>query len=310
MSVLNSVITPGDVSRRDDVVLNMVEILTATENQLLTMLGKSTAIDTIHSYLTDTLATPASAAVQESADYTALARTTPSRLTNIVEEIAIPFRVSKLQQSVQKYTGQNELERQLSKALSEWGNAAEFDIIRSTLVSGASGAVAKMSGILQAISKSTNYTLQGSGTAFSATILDALMENNWTNSNGDVVDNVLVGSTLRRVVDNFTQKTNVVVNAPGIVNIVKTVQTYETSMGTVTVRKHRYVQQAADAADRGRVLGINKSKIKLAYLQKPEVQTDLAKSGPYDVRAVYGSLTVEVSNKDSNFYAQGYTLAA
>lgn len=310
MSVLNSVITPGDVSRKDDVVLNMVEILTATENQLLTMLGKSTAIDTIHSYLTDTLATPASAAVQESADYTALARTTPSRLTNIVEEIAIPFRVSKLQQSVQKYTGQNELERQLSKALSEWGNAAEFDIIRSTLVSGASGAVAKMSGILQAISKSTNYTLQGSGTAFSATILDALMENNWTNSNGDVVDNVLVGSTLRRVVDNFTQKTNVVVNAPGIVNIVKTVQTYETSMGTVTVRKHRYVQQAGDSADRGRVLGINKNKIKLAYLQKPEVQTDLAKSGPYDVRAVYGSLTVEVSNKDSNFYAQGYTLAA
>lgn len=310
MSVTNSVITPGDVSRRDDVVLNMVEILTAEENQLLSTLGKSTALDTVHIYLTDTLATPASAAVQESEDYTALARTTPARISNIIEEIAIPFKVSTLQNAVQKYTGQNELERQLSKAMMEWGNAAEFDIIRSTLVSGASGTVAKMSGILQAISKSTNYTLQVSGTAFSATVLDALMENNWTNSNGDVADTVLVGSTLRRVVDGFTQKTNVVVNAPGIVNIVKTVQTYETSMGTVTVKKHRYIMQSGDTTNRARVLGINKNKIKLAYLQKPLVQTDLAKSGNYEVRAVYGSLTLEISNKDSNFFAEGYTNAA
>lgn len=308
MSILNNVITPGDVSRKEDVVLNMVEILTAEENQLLSLLGKTSAVDTVHSFLTDTLRTAATAAVQEGADYTLEARTTPTRLTNLVQEIAIPFAVSELQQSVQHYHGQNELDRQLSKAMMDWGNAAEFDIIRSTLVSGASGTVAKMSGILQAISKSTNYTAQTSGTVFSATILDGLMENNWTNSNGDTVTDIIVGSTLRRVVDNFTQKTNVVVNAPGITQVIKTVSTYETSMGTVTVRKHRYVQQAADAT--GRVLGINREKIKLAYLKKPYVQTDLSKNGPYDKRAIYGSLTVEVRNKDSNLYAEGYLKSA
>lgn len=309
MSILNNVITPGDVSRKEDVVLNMVEILTAEENKLLNMLGKTTAIDTVHSFLVDTLRTPASAAVQEGADYTLGARTTPTRLTNLVSEIAIPFAVSELQQSVQHYHGQNELDRQLSKAMMDWGNAAEFDIVRATLTSGASGTVASMNGILLAISKSTNYTLQVSGVAFSATVLDALMENNWNNSNGDVATDVFVGSVLRRVVDTFVQKTNVVVPGLPVQNIVKTIQTYETSMGTVTVHKHRYIQQAADAANRGRVLGINRNKIKLAYLKKPYIQTDLAKNGPYDKRAIYGSLTVEVRNQDSNFYAQGYTLA-
>lgn len=48
-------LTYGDVSRKESVVLNAIEILTAKETQIFNMLGKTTAIDTIHSYLTDTL---------------------------------------------------------------------------------------------------------------------------------------------------------------------------------------------------------------------------------------------------------------
>lgn len=306
MSVLNNLQTYGDVSRKDDVVLGMVEILTAEENQLLSSLGKTSAIDEVHSFLVDTLATPASAAVQQGADYTYLARTTPTRLTNIVQEIAIPLRVTKKAQSVEHYHGRNEMERQLSKAMMEWGNAAEFDIVRSTLVSGASGTIAKMAGIIAAISKSTNTTVQTSGTVFSATILDGLMQDNWTNSNGDVATDLFVGGSLRRTIDSFTQKTNVVVNGAGISTIVRTVQTYETAFGTLTVHRHRYVQQSGDAT--GRLLAINKDKIKLAYLDKPIVQTDLATAGAYTPRAVYGSLTVELKNQDSNYFASGFLL--
>lgn len=307
MAATNVLNTYGDLSRKEDVVLNMVEILTAEENQLLSTLGKSKAIDEVHMFLTDTLATPASAAVAQGTDYTNLARSTPSRLTNIVEEIAIPFRVSRKQVASEHYHGRNELERQLSKALMEWGNAAEFDIVRSTLVSGVSGTVAKMNGVKAAISKSTNYTLQTSGTVFSATILDSLMSGNWTNSNGDVAQDLFVGGHLRAVIDGFTQKTNVVVNSPGISSIVRTVSTYETAFGTLTVHKHRYVTQSADAnAD---ALAIRKDKLKLAYLDKPTIQSDLAKSGPYEPRAVYGSLTLEVRNQDSNWLAGGYAKA-
>jgi hypothetical protein len=188
----------------------------------------------------------------------------------------------------------------------EFSNSAEFDLVRSTLASGVSGTVAKMSGIFQAISKSTNYTAQTSGTVFSATILDGLMQNCWSNSNGDVATDLFVGGNMKRIIDGFTAKTNVVVNSPDIRGIVKTVTTYETSMGTLTIHKHRYVQQAADATNN--VLGIRPEKLKVAFLDKPTVLTNLSTGGAYTPRAVYGSMTLEVRNQDSNFLAQGYLL--
>ena len=147
--------TYGDVSRMED-VLGLVELLTATENYFLNNLGKTKASDMVHITLTDTLRTAASQAVAEGGDYTNLARTTPSRISNIVEIVSIPFAVTRSQQQIKKHTGENELGRQTTKALKEWGNAAEFDLVRSTFVSGASGAtsteIPKMSGILEAIS--------------------------------------------------------------------------------------------------------------------------------------------------------------
>ena len=305
MSVTNTLLTYGDASRKEDVVLNSIEYLTAEENTAMRLLGKTKAIDTVHMYLTDTLQTASSAAVQMGANYSYDALVTPVRLSNIVEEIAKPIIVARPQEVIEHYTGQNEFDRQLTKALKNWGNSAEFDLIRSTLVSGVSGTVAKMNGIINGISKSTNTSAHTSGTAFSASILDAVMSDNWDNSNGDVATDLLVGSVMKRVIDTFTQKTNIVVNSPNSVsNIVKTVTTYETSMGTLTIHKHRYVQQSSDAT--GRVLGIRSEKLKVAYLDKPFIQSDLSADGPYKKRAVYGSLTLEIRNQDSNFFYSGF----
>lgn len=121
--------TYGDQARKTDVVLNAIEILTAKETQIFNMLGKTTAIDTIHSYLTDTLRTAASAAVSESADYTIVASTTPTRLTNIVQKTTITYAVTDMQSDIEHFHGQNELARQTQKALMDWGNAAEFDLV-------------------------------------------------------------------------------------------------------------------------------------------------------------------------------------
>lgn len=307
-AVASTLLTYGDSSRRDDVVLNAVEILTATESQIMNQLGKTVAIDTIHAFLTDTLATAASAAVEMGAAYTYTTRTTPSRLTNIVEEIAIPIQVSRPQQVVQHYHGQNELQRQLNKALLEWGNAVEFDLVRSTLASGISGTAAKMQGLFAWISNTSSaYTNQTSGTTWSSSILDSLMSNCWTNSNGDVATDIYLGGSLRKQTDYFIQKSNVVVNNPSdISDIVKTVTTYETAFGTLSIHKHRFVQQSTDAT--GRVLAIRPEKWKVAFLDKPYIQTDLATTGPFTPRAVYGSLTLEIRNGLSNFYADGYLL--
>lgn len=162
-------------------------------------------------------------------------------------------------------------------------------------------------GIIEATSKSTNHTSHTSGVAWSASILDGLMKDNWDNSNGDVATDLFMGSYLKSITDTFTQKSNVVVNNPGgQTKIVRTVTTFETSFGTLTIHKHRYVQQSDDAT--GRVLGVRAEKLAVAFLKKPYIDTGLARSGNYDFRAVAGSLTLEVRNQDSCFFSDGFNI--
>lgn len=294
-------------SAKEDVVLNAVEILTARETQIFNMLGKTEAINTVHSYLTDTLATAASLAVAEGSDYTATALQTPVRLTNIVEIVAKNYKVTRTASSVARYHGQNELVRQRQKGIMDWANAAEFDLVRSTLTSGASGTAPKLSGIIEATSKSTNHTTHTSTTSWDATILDSLMAENWKNSNGDVATDLFMGDVLRKDTDSFTQKTNVVVNNVGMTGIVRTVSSYQTAFGTVNIHTHRYVVQASDAHER--VLAIRPDKLKVAFLintGKPRIDTGLARSGDYDNEAVVGKFTLEVHNQDSNWFADGF----
>lgn len=312
MASTGELLTYGDVSIREDVVLNAIEYLTARENQVFNMLGKTTAINTVHSYLTDTLRAAASQAVPESGDYTNLTNSTPTRLTNIIEIIAVPFAVSRTQQQVAHYTGENELQRQTQKALWDWANAAEFDLIRGTLTSGVSGTAPTFSGLIAATSLANNHTSQTSGTVFNTSILDSLMANCWTNSNGDVADNLLLGSWLRQKMDQSIQKSNVVVNTPnGLETIIRTVSTYQTSFGTLAVRTHRYIQQAADLT--GRLFSFRQDKLKIAFLAnggKPYIDTELARSGDYDVRAVVGKFTPEIHNQNSEFFADGFSLTS
>lgn len=115
--------TYGDVSAKEDVVLNAVEIITAKETQILNMLPKTTAINTIHSFLIDTLATAGSLAVGEGEDYTATPLTTPTRITNIVELIAKNYKVTRTQQNIAHYQGQDELARQTEKALMDFNQS-------------------------------------------------------------------------------------------------------------------------------------------------------------------------------------------
>ena len=285
-------------------VLPLIEILTAKENYFLTNLAKGSAISTVHQTMTDTLRIAASQAVAEEADYVNLERTSPSLVANIVEIVAVPFRVDNTAAQVQYYHGENELARQTTKALAEWGNAVEFDLVRSTLTSGTSGTAAKMDGIVRGISKSTNYTLETSGTVFSASILRGLMKANWDNSNGDVATDIFVGSYLSDKIDEFTNKANVVITGENIRTVINALDIFETGLGKVAKHTHRYVQQSDDANTR--ILGVRPEKLRIAYLQRPFIDTGLSRSGDYEARAVVGKLTLEILNKDSNFFADGY----
>jgi hypothetical protein len=145
MALTNVLQTYGDSSIVTDVVRDSIEYITAKEDGIYSMLGKTQALAMVHSYMTDTYATAGSLAVEQGADFTASATTTPSLITNIVEEIAKEIMVTRPQVAVSHFTGQNEFERQTQKALVDFSNGLEFDLVRATLASGVSGTVAKMS---------------------------------------------------------------------------------------------------------------------------------------------------------------------
>lgn len=295
----------GDVSIKES-VLGLVEILTAQETQITSKLRKTTAIAGVHGTLLDTLRTPADNGVGEAEDYTMLQNSTPTRLNNVVETTAIPFAVSRFQQNVEHYQGENELNRQTQKALKDFGNSLEFSAVRNTLVSGVSGTAPKAEGLIAHISKNTNTTAQTSGTVWSASILKGLMKANIDNSNGDVATDVYMGSFLKNVTDDFTNKANNIVTGTNVKEIISAVDVFQTGLGKVAVHYHRYVQQAADAT--GRVLALNPDKHAMAWLYQPYVDKELARSGPYDKYAVVGAWTVETRNQDSNWFASGFNI--
>jgi len=301
-SEANILETYGDVSMKED-VLGLVEILTATESSIHNMLGKTKAIETVHSTLIDSLDTVASLATAENADYSNTALTTPTRLTNVVQLISKKYEVSRTQQQVDHYHETNELARQTEKALKDWHNSAELDLVRGSLVSGVSGTAPRMNGIVNAISKSTNTTVHTSSVVFSASILRGLMKGQWDNSNGDVATDVFVGSYISGEMDAFTNKTGIASDGANLNRIVHVVDLFETGLGRVRKHNHRYIYQTADTT--GNILGINPDKLKVAYLQKPMIDTGLARKGDYDPRAIMGKFTVEVRNQDCNFYAYG-----
>ncbi len=162
-----------------------------------------------------------------------------------------------------------------------------------------------MSGLIEGISTATNTTTQTSGTVFSASILRGLMKENYDNSNGDVATDIFVSSYLSNKIDEFTNKTYTVVNGTNDTSIVHAVDVFETGIGKVRKHTHRFIS-IPGTDSYARVLALRPEKFEIGYLRRPYIQTDLAKSGDYDFRAVVGKLTLRVHNQTSNWWADGY----
>jgi hypothetical protein len=284
-----------------------IEILTATENLLLNGLRKSSARNMVHSWQDDTLDTAASGAQNEYVAFTPGALSTPTLRTNIVEHVYKAGSVTNAQTMVTHESGENEYSRQVAKVLKNWANAAEYDLLRSSLTSGVSGTAPTMNGIINTIS--TNATTHTSGTTFSETILLGLMQLTWDNSNGDVVTDVIVGANLKKKISGFTAgiTKNIGVSekkAGAVVGV------YESDFGTVNVHLHRYLNVSGTDAT-ARCLGLNMEKYYVANLNGEGAKmTEQAVRATSKDFVVDGYLTLENRNEACSFYSDGFNLTA
>lgn len=295
----------SDTSIKED-VLDAIETLTAQENWLLNNLGKTTAASTTHEWQTDTLMTVSSGGltVAEGADASLTALTTPSRVTNITEIIRKDFGVTRTQRKVAHYGFEDPYIYQTTKAMKDWGNHAEYELLRSTLTSGVSGTAPSMKGIRALVT--TNVTAHTSGTVFSETILQGLLTLIYTNGAGQFADTILVGSNLKKKISGFVSGSTKYIDATDK-KLVNMVAVYESDFGVQKVVLHRYVTLSADSTAECDI--ITKDTFKIAYLDRPHIEP-LSKAGDTDRAMLVGELTLEGRNEALNVEATGFNKTA
>ena len=126
------------------------------------------------------------------------------------------------------------------------------------------------------------------------------------------VTDVYVGQIMKRRISGFSGRSGTQFIVPlAEKQLITTTSKYTSDFGDLTVHLHRYMQKSlAGTADAtGRILGINRDKFKLAYLQNPSIEDFARRGASYDFRCA-GDLTVESLNERVSFFASGYLLAA
>lgn len=294
--------TYQDNGRKED-LLDLIGDVSPDDNPLSTMFATSSASQTTHEWLEDYLARPSSNNAQVegfTATYNDL--TQPSRRNNIVQEIAVTFRVSGTERAVSVAGQGDPYTYQASKALRDWKNNLEYALIRSTIASGSSGVARSMAGIQAVVT--SHYTARLSGTSLSETEFNDMVYDVATDvGSQDVFDTVVTTLKLRQKISTFTAGNTKYVNASDK-KLTRPVMVYESDFGVHKIFGHKDVRSGS-ATPGPVILGLKEDKWRVAYLRKPE-RIDLAKDGDRDNGMIVGEATLEYIAERANAQRSGY----
>lgn len=283
-----------DSNARKESLLNIITNITPEENSLLKDLGKSSASNSLHEWVTDTLKAAAAQSVVEGSDASFANRTNPTRVQNQTQIVRIDFSVTDTERA-RDYPGfKDRYAYEMEKAMKEWNNDAEFNLLRSTLATGTGSATRTMKGLVSSI---TTVATAQSGVSLSETMLNDYVQNAW-NQGGRPTD-VYVGARLKRRISGFTANTtrNVMAEDKKAVNVV---DTYVSDFGVLRIKLHRYLWQSGDT--NYDIIGIQPDKFRVAYFREPE-HTSLAKTGSATKGMIEGEFTLEYLAENSSFKA-------
>lgn len=290
---MSTVFTYDSGARRES-LLDIITNISPVETQLLSGLARSKATNTLHEWVTDTLATPGSNAQVEGSDATYASRTNPGRVTNWTQIVRKDFAVSDSERARNYPQFEDRYRYEMSKAMDEWKNDAEFNLMRASLATGlGSGTARQMKGMKSAIATLTTTI---SGVSFAETKLNDMLQQAW--QNGGKVDEVYVGATLKRRISGYTANTTRFTDATDK-RLVNVVDLYMSDFGPVKIFMHRFITVAGDVGND--VIGIQSDKWRVAYYREPE-HVPLAKTGSATKGMIEGELTLEYLAENSSFY--------
>lgn len=281
-----------DSGARKESLLNIITNISPEEDSLLKDLGKSSASNTLHEWVTDTLKTPAAQAIVEGSDATYANRTNPTRVTNQTQIVRIDLGVSDSERARNYPSFKDRYAYEMDKAMTEWNNDAEFNLLRSTLATGTGSATRTMTGLKASI---TTVATSQSGVSLSETMLNDYVQNAW-NQGGRPTD-IYVGARLKRRISGFTANTTRFTEAP-TKTLVNVVDQYVSDFGVLRVKLHRYMTVSGD--NNYDLIGIQPDKFRVAYFREPE-HVSLAKTGSATKGMIEGEFTLEYLAENSSF---------
>lgn len=289
-------ITYNDVSRQEDVV-DLVTNIDFTSTPFLSSIGESMATNTLHEWLTDTLAASATNAGIEGADVVIQDITGPLRNNNVVQLFQKTVTVSDTEMALPHYGINNPMSYQTTKRLKELARDMEKALVAGTRASGNSGLARQMNGAIALIT--TNKTARASGTTLTEDEFNGTIAGIYDNGTDTSVDLVLTSSYLKRVVDKWTQNVTRQINAEEKKQV-QTITWYESSFGVHQFRLSREVPSGA-------LLGLDTSKFRVAWLVGRRIAAvPLAKTGSATKVLIEGEATLECLNEKSSFYRSGF----
>jgi len=267
--------------RRESLLSILKDISPNTDNYFVSNLGKApAATNTLHEWVTYNTARPTTVTASiegDAATYGDL--DTPVRTQNATAIVSRPVRVSGTVQAISNATGEDPMVFQKSEALKRLKADMEWLTLNGAFASGSSGVARGLSGITGMIS--TNVTARASGTSFTETELNDILNDVWTQVGSEYVSDVIVcPMVISRRISGFTSNLTRNIDATSK-RLVNQVRVYDSQVGqSVMIIPHKDLNSAAGTVT---VLALREDLWKHAFLTGREPKwEELSKDGDRD----------------------------
>jgi hypothetical protein len=281
---------------RED-LLDIITNLSPTATPIFTGLEKVKAAASIHQWDNYSTARATSNSAQaEGFDVSFTDLVAPTRVTNYVQEIVAPFKVS--QKMMDSNTiGGDPFAFYKADAMKAWKLKAEYSLIWGTGTSGASGSGWEMKGLKKAIT--TNYYSAASGASLTESAFNDVLELAYNDVDDEDFE-TYTSMYYKRQISAFTAGNTKNIDADDR-RLVNSIDVYQSDAArNVKLFAHRDISKT----DR-MILIIAPTAFKVAMLHNPEVM-DVANNGPYKGSYVYGSLTLEYRQEKAGIRAENF----
>lgn len=241
----------------DSLLSILKDVSPNTDNYFVTNLGVApAATNPLHEWGVYNTARPTSVTgIVEGADASFADLTSPERTNNYTVIVDEPIQLSDTAAAMGTITGEDPMAFQKDRALKRLKAKMEYLTVNGTVVARASGVASGMNGFDSMIS--TNVTFRNSGTSFTETELNDMMENSYDQVSMEFIADLLVcPMVIKRRIAGFTSNLTRNIDASDK-KLVNEIRVYDSSVGqTVKIIPHKDVRKTNVSYTLGNALSV------------------------------------------------------